>query len=508
MPLVDREFSRGYREAVYRTTAARGAVGADNYVSSVQQAIDHLTTKMNSYTGTEYDVDKLKGFIFEAWHAGTFNIHSAAQRNSEWALMLQSQELGSPDIVTSWGELYGLKNSAIPSESARQQAKSYYEAYMSRPLEKRILKTFDEWGTRHGFNAAERRDMPIYEGQKRLIPEGQLEGANQELTRKVLSERFTRPEQVHRYKDTSENIVEEIQSPEGLASRPLSEPRSREIAQGAKNGAFDPEKYDLTVQEYVKLRETLGVAFDAGKTAAILTAILALAPEIVRAIASVIQGDYVSPEELKAKGLEALSSSSQAFARGFIAASIVTTLRTRVTGDVLKQIGPTTIGIVTVLAFNTINNALKVAKGSMSNQEFADASMRDFTVTAFALGCSVAFQALLPIPLFGLLLGNLIGGIVGALVYTTANRVLLSFCADTGYTLLGIVDQDYSLPDDVLHDMGLDLVTIDFCFPDQGTPDTCEPDLCEPDTCEPDLVQPYILRRGVIGINRVGFLID
>ena len=207
-------------------------------------------------------------------------------------------------------------------------------------------------------------------------------------------------------------------------------------------------------------------------------------------------------------GLEALSSSSQAFARGFIAASIVTTLRTRVTGDVLKQIGPTTIGIVTVLAFNTINNALKVAKGSMSNQEFADASMRDFTVTAFALGCSVAFQALLPIPLFGLLLGNLIGGIVGALVYTTANRVLLSFCADTGYTLLGIVDQDYSLPDDVLHDMGLDLVTIDFCFPDQGTPDTCEPDLCEPDTCEPDLVQPYILRRGVIGINRVGFLID
>lgn len=505
--LMDKQFTRGYGDAVRRGVSIGAGQEAEKYVRSVEGAIDQLAKAINAHKGTSQQVGQLKGFIFEEWHAGMFNVDAVAKRTGESAQAIGSNKLASPDIVASWNEIFGLKNYHDTVSSAKEQALSFYEVYRRAPYD-HMADSFEAWCGTKGIVAEQVMNNPIYEGQRRLIPADQLEGAKVWLRRRINSEQGRRPEQVARYEETLRSLSDRIISPKGASSKPLTEPDSRAIAKAGREGTFGPGDHNVTLEKFIGLRETLGVAFDAGAAAALIAATLVAAPALVRAIADIIKGEYISREEIASKGLEALSASSQGFIHGATTAAIITTLRKQVSDTVLQQIGPEAIGVVTVLAFNTMTNAVKVAKGSMDKHEFHDSCMRDLTVAAFAFGSSIAFQALLPIPVLGLLLGNIIGGAIGAFVYNATNRVLLSFCADTGYTLLGIVEQDYSLPDHILRDMGLDTVVLDYCMPDLCSPDTVEPGLCEPDVCESDQVQPYFLRRGIIGINRIGFLVE
>ena len=135
-----------YNEAmIYETAAVKepqlvanvlSAKSVNNYVDSINTAIDNankatiesITTK----AGTINQNPNLDGFIFEEYHAGTFNIDAAVKQKAYHAEALKP-ELGetygknSIDIVIEDSGKYVKKYSAKAYKNANETAKSFYD---------------------------------------------------------------------------------------------------------------------------------------------------------------------------------------------------------------------------------------------------------------------------------------------------------------------------------------------------------------------------------------------
>jgi hypothetical protein len=72
------------------------------------------------------------------------------------------------------------------------------------------------------------------------------------------------------------------------------------------------------------------------------------------------------------------------------------------------------------------------------------------------LGATIG-QVIIPVPLLGALAGNMVGSTVGAVVFEGVNSLIVGLCAESGWTFFGIVQQDYSFPEEVLRNAGYDL---------------------------------------------------
>lgn len=97
------------------------------------------------------------------------------------------------------------------------------------------------------------------------------------------------------------------------------------------------------------------------------------------------------------------------------------------------------------------------------------------------------------------------GSIVGAFVYETGYKAALSFCTETGITLFGIVDQSYVLPEDIIDEIGLQTFEYEKIKPEILIPETFSFETFEPETFKPDNIGISYLRRGVIGVRKIGY---
>ena len=109
-------------------------------------------------------------------------------------------------------------------------------------------------------------------------------------------------------------------------------------------------------------------------------------------------------------------------------------------------------------------------------------------------------------------LGYAIGSLIGctcAVVYQVGKKQLISFCVDTGFTCFGLVEQDYQLPEEVLNDMGLDLAEIDYTPIETAQIERTElPDMSDIDRADLETVDIKMVRRGIIGVNKVGYIVQ
>ena len=103
------------------------------------------------------------------------------------------------------------------------------------------------------------------------------------------------------------------------------------------------------------------------------------------------------------------------------------------------------------------------------------------------------------------LLGSLIGCSIAA-VYNIGKKKLISFCVDTGFTCFGLVEQNYELPEEVLNDIGIDTIQIPRTQISR-TPINSVSVFQGVDRSEYETVNITVLRRGVIGVNRVGYVL-
>ena len=135
-----------YNEAmIYETAAIKepqlvanvlSAKSVNNYVDTVNTTIDNanktLMESVTTKTGNINQNPNLDGFIFEEYHAGTFNIDAAVKQKSYYAEALKP-EIGetygknSIDIVIEDSGKYVKKYSAKAYKNTNETAKSFYD---------------------------------------------------------------------------------------------------------------------------------------------------------------------------------------------------------------------------------------------------------------------------------------------------------------------------------------------------------------------------------------------
>lgn len=101
-------------------------------------------------------------------------------------------------------------------------------------------------------------------------------------------------------------------------------------------------------------------------------------------------------------------------------------------------------------------------------------------------------------------LGNFVGSMIGAFAFVDYENAILSYCASSGSTFFGIVDQNFRLPDTVLRELGVSLFDYEQYFYDEYKYNEYIPSLYKIDTYDANMVR--ILRRGVIGVRQVGYI--
>ena len=502
------DFLKGYEQAAKNASNIIGASEADDYIQEVNLAVDQVVFVMKDLEGSKLPVDSLKGFIAEKWHAGTFNINSVVNDSGEWASVPSSNTFASPDIRTSWGEYYGSKYYQSAEATAKAQSISLEEYYKKAIAGNPSKLSFQEFCSQRGIDdIGSRQYKSIYENQTRLVPSDQLNDIGDELKQKAIKAAYNRPELTDKFEETGRRIADRINSPNGNSSIPLSEEEAKKIARNVKEGEFNRSEFGLETKEFVKFENIINEAIKAGLTAAVITVVLKNIPNIIVMFEKTLKDEEISLEDFSEMGFCSLSVASQSFLRGTTAATLTASFKSGLAGEVAKTINPTVIGAITAITFNIIESSIKLGTGKISETEYANSCLRDVLIGTLPGIGSITGQALLPIPVLGLLIGSLIGSMVGAFVYTASNKVLLKVSITSGLTYLKLVEQDYSMPVEILEFMGLKVIEGKTNLPNINRPIIIKPICNIPLINKPKTNLPFIVNRGIIGINKIGYLI-
>jgi len=474
---MDDSFVSGHKKFIDNMGSTIGVASSDAYIKDVEKAIDVMIESINGkfLQYQNNNIDSIKGFLAEVIHAESFNVNVAAQQGRGISAYVLETNDSITDIILK------IRN----NDSKFYQIKYY--------------KT--------GSDTAKAISEMRYYVIGKIVPSDQLEKVREEAYHLYLKNMSTRPEVAESYFDTYTNAKDVILYAK-YHSVQFPEKEMKGIVNELKNGTFDPSKHGMVLEDVMKMSYIMNSALKSGATAAIISCLMKLTPELVGLISKFIKDEYVNVNDFKDLGLNCLSTGAQNFIRGTMAAMLTSTFKVGLAGEIAKNINPIIIGTATVVVFNVINRSISMAKGNISVQEYTNECLRDLFVASFACGGAIIFQSFISVPVVGALLGNIVGSIVGTFAFTAYDKLFLSFCAETGYFFFGIVDQNYQLPLNVLKDMGLNLIEADKCEIEECEIDRCEIDECEIDECEVDKIIKYTISRGVIGINRIGYIID
>lgn len=496
------DFENGYKAFCLNTNSYVAARLGEDYVKNVADRISELESDINSFNGYNTPTNNLKGDIAEFWHSGTFNIDAAVNGSESQTFVDRSHDFASADITSNFGIKYGLKYYADGQRSAKEQAVSFFERYSKYKSESgRFGLSFLDYLKEKGIEDESVMYDPIYSGQVRIIPADQLKDAVVFLKYKMGK---AKPEQFARYQDTLNNLSTKLESSDGVSSIELTEAEARDIARLAKEGRFKASDYGLTTEELVNLKYIIKEGLEAGKTAAVISFVLKTAPEIYKCIDKLVKQGEIDKEDLRRVGFAALSGAATGFVRGFVAASLTTACKSGALGEALKTVDPSGIAGLTVIMMETLSDSFKVVAGDMSANQMADNLIKNVIVTSAGVGLGLVFKTYLAFIPGSYLLGNFIGTAIGSFVYQTTENAIISFCINSGSTFFGLVKQDYTLPDEVLLRLGFDLAELETAELETCDLETCELGTCELETRELEAI--FMLRRGVIGFHRIGYI--
>lgn len=507
-------FREGYEYFENNSGAIIGAYNGGNlgtqraiYVDSIEKEISLLEESINNFWGKQTPSKMLKGDVAEFWHAGTFNVNAAINESPHRVAVDRSHSFGSVDLSSNFEESFGMKYYGSGQESARQQAVS-------------VFQRFKEYQTKGGIDTIEKylRDRnysdtdaiindPIYSGQIRVIPHDQLVDATAWLERMIKTEGARRPEQVKRYQDTLDLLRDRILDNKGNESIILNKADAEKLAVIAKEGKFKADDFGITAPEILSVELLMKESLKAGLSAAVISIVLRVGPEIYRTIDYLIKNGEIEEGQFSKIGFAAVSGGTEGFIRGSMAAAITACCKSGLLGDILIDVTPGVVGAVTVIAMNTLKHAFQVATGKKTRTEMSNEIIKDMFVISASMIGGYAGQAILSeLPVVGYLIGSLVGSVIGSFTYNIWYKTAISFCLETGIPMFGLVDQDYSLPDDIIQDMGLSTFDYDTFKFETFVPDTFRFDTFDFETIKPDLLVIKPLRRGVIEFSKIGYV--
>ena len=476
------------------------------YVNSVENEIRKLVENLNQFSSNKAGVSTLKGDVAEFWHAGTFNINAAVKGSNHRVVVDRSHERGSVDIRgKNFESNFGLKYYKNGAESAKQQAKSVFEKF-SEYKSKGGKEDLDSYLQKQKNPTDTVLSDPLYAGQYRVIPSDQFKAATEWLERRIREESVKRPEEARRYQETLNMLRSKVSDNKGNESIELTETEARKLAQLAKEGDVTSEKLHLTTEDLIHFQDILRESCKAGMSAAVITMVLKTGPEIWKAIHYLIDNGEIDEEQFKTIGFKALTSSSEGFMRGTVSAAITGSFKAGLCGSALKSLNPAVIGAATVIVMNSMKNSYKVAIGEMSRTQMVNELIKEMFVSTCALSMGAAGQSLIQIPILPFMMGSFIGSLAGSIFYDAAYSPVITFCVDSGFTMFGLVEQNYELPEEVLKEIGVEVFEYEkFDYSSIDT-ETFQFATITPEKVEPKGIDMVFLRRGVIEINCIGYV--
>ena len=497
-------FSEGYAFFEKNAGAFIGAFSSEEYVAGVNSEIETLVKNLNAFEGFNTGTAQLKGDVAEFWHAGTFNINAALRDSAHRAEVDRSHDYASVDISTNFGKDYGSKYYANAEASAKAQATTYMQTYKEYQAKNPDV-TYEEFLAARNRTGAD-PNAAIYAEQFRLISSEQVEEATAWLRRKIAEESIKRPELVQRYQNTLDMLTSKIEDGNGVESIELTRKEAEELAKIAKEGGITAEGLGLTTEELMNYQYILNQAFKAGLSAATISLVLKVAPEIFKAVDYLIRNGELDEKTFQKIGFAALSGAGEGFVRGSVAAAITTACKSGLLGEAFKQVNPSIVGAVTALTLSTMKNAFYVANGKMTNKELTNELIKEMFLSTCSLAGGTIAQAFIEIPVLGFMLGSFTGSMVGSFVYTCGYKAVISFCVDRGFAMFGLVDQNYQLPEDVMKEIGLEVFDYEKIELPSFEYDQFQAQRFEYDNVNADSIGITYLRRGVIGVNEIGYV--
>lgn len=501
-------FQKGYKyfTDTENIGATLGADRADAYVGRIDSSCADLGKNLNAFQGFETDIRMLKGDVFEFHSSGTFNIAAAVKDSPYRTFVDRSHDYASADVIGNWGEEFGLKACFNGTASAKAQSISHFQRFMEyKSLSGRSDLSFEDFLLKQGLSSNDILSSDsIYMGQTRIIPSDQLEEAVNFLKRQIDRKSITNPDEVQKLQETLNKLKACIEAPDGTKSIPITTEELKTIAASAKKGEYDAAADGFTPEQLIKIEHIVNQGIKSGLTAATISMVLRVAPEIYRCLDELISEGHIDEEQLKELGFSALGGATEGFLRGFVSASITTSCKSGILGETLKGVSPEIIGALTVVMMNTMKDSFLLSKGSLTKNEFTYNLQRNIFVTACGLGGGALLQATLPMIPFAYLLGNFVGSMVGSFAFVAYDNAVLSYCIASGSTFFGIVDQNYQLPENVLKELGVSFFDYEQYLPDHFEYDIYQMDTFDYDRNQADMI--YKLRRGVIGIRQVGYI--
>lgn len=468
----------------------------EDWIAVISEQLQYTIDNLESFEGSAKGIDFLSGDLMEFYHAGTANVDAAVKGLEADFFVPRTTEFGSPDIVRlSTGEQWQVKYGATAELSAKYQVITYGEA--ARKGSVHAAKLLES-------GAVSEHDS-VYYGMGQIIPEGQLPDAKTYIKHRMEGNAVKRPELVARDQHFLEHGAERIETSDGVRSSTLNRAGSKEMAVDVRDGNFNPEKYGLTIEQWVKFKDVLQKSMKAGMTAAVISAVLKAAPEVIKAIQYLVETGELDIEQVKATGAAAVTGGAKGFLVGAISAATIGFCQSGLLGEALKDANPHVVAAIAVVAVNAICNGVQIAWGKKNVREFADELTRDAIVAACALIGGGISQTLIEIPVFGYLVGSFVGSVVGSAAYSVGKQAVIAFCVESGFTMFGLVEQDYTLPEAVLAEIGVSVFEYEQFNFSEFEPDGFRFAEFTYDAFVPDQVDITFLRRGVIGVARVGY---
>ena len=467
---------------------ATGIMGSDiaarmgyEYVNAVEAAIRQLEDNINNHPYRNIKIGQLQGYMFEEWGAGTFNVDAVAAGSADRASVLHSNLKDSVDIQLNSGEDYSAKSYATAEKTAKAQAKFSPEA-----------------------------GRASYYDQGRLVPSDQLSDAKAAAHREVLRNQSIRSDISDAYAETESRLTDTVKNEEGVSSKNTTRNELEDIARESKDQKFKAEDHGITTDSAINTEYMLKQALKAGYTTAVITVAFQLAPEIYKAIDFLIKHGEIDIQQIKRMGTKGMSVGAEGFLRGSISSSLLIMCEKGVLGEAFKNINPTVLGTVVALVMQTIKNSILVAAGRISTQQMGAAFVDTVVISGgYLLGAHIGGiigQALsFELPVVGYLLGSLIGTSF-CVIYNIGKKKLISFCVDTGFTCFGLVEQNYELPDEVLHEIGVETIPIPRTQIERIDIPRTLISTTSINKSEYETIDITILRRGVIGVNKIGYV--
>ncbi len=462
------QFKKAFTQFLECNGIVQGIYCGDSYVLEVENAIAKGIREIEN-VGDKYNnlgVDFLKGYLAEQWHGSTLLI-DAARKGMEGIQVEVPRDSSKTDI---W---YG-------SNSHDHSSQVKY------------------WGSAE--DTAKAISHPDYSGMEKIVPSDQLEDVKNNSNHLAIKNVFNRPEQAEQYAHTALTASDHI-SIGSAESIPLSQVDAKQMSIEFKRGSFDPEKYGLNTNVVIEWSDILRESCESAIQAALFAAALNIAPVVWNLTRDMIKNGDIDFERLAEHGIDIINVSAGVSLKAAVSASLTAACHSGLLGSGIINISPAIIGMATVITFNAIKYGIQLYRMEIDTSTFANYCIRDcIIVGSGALGGLIA-QVFIPVPMLGALIGNILGITIGSIIYHGANNIVLKLCAENEWILFNLVKQEYILPTDVLQKAGYKVLN-PMTFPVQ----TFKLETFPIKTFDIGNLQIIPVKRGVIGINRVGYI--